>query len=314
MRKILLVMAVLGFVAPAFAGVAITVTYEGSNVARLSYTSDANVSAFALKVSVDNGAKIVGISDYNVGENTSSVKGYGIFPANFARYIDANDPNWSDTNYTPVADACDPGAAGTGLGTASIIIEMGALYADGNQPALSGTLCRLTVDKKCKMSVTAEPIRGKVVLEDTTSVDPDVSAATNVVLRTPCFPTDAAYSAQLADYDAYWAKGWDADCWCPTPYSPGYQCYGDYDGTVYGFKKYRVYTADYDAVCDNWGTAMGTYPAGPNPCADFDHQSYGFKKYRVYTADYDTLVDYWGKADASMGVDANCPVTDAERR
>jgi hypothetical protein len=177
MKKFISIMVVFIAAAPALAEVAITAADEGDGVVAISYTSDVNVSAFALDITVTDG-NIISISDYNVGECTESVKGYGIFPGNFKRYIDAGNPNWSDTNYTPVGAVSDyPGDTQPGLGSNGITIELGALYEDGNQPALSGTLCKVKVSKNCTLCVAANVIRGKVVLEDATSVDPNVTGA-----------------------------------------------------------------------------------------------------------------------------------------
>ena len=118
MKKIVLAMAVLALAVPAWAGVTITATDEGGGVVAISYTSDANVSAFGLDITVSDG-NIIAISDYNVGESNSVSKGYGIFPGGIVIV------GGSVTDYnTPVADVNAPGALG-GLGTSGITIEMG---------------------------------------------------------------------------------------------------------------------------------------------------------------------------------------------
>jgi hypothetical protein len=218
MKKIAIVLGVLVFAAPALAEVAITATDEGSGVAKIAYASDVNVSAFALEITVTDG-NISSISDYHVGDCNATEQGYGIFPANFNRYIDANNPDWDNANYTPVADACDPGAAGTGLGTVKIIVEMGALYEDGNQPPLSGTLCKVTVTEACYLSVVANALRGKVVLTDFSEVDPNVAGATSVPMVFDCFP-----SCRSGEY-AEWVSVGKPDSWCNVR-----QCNGDADG------------------------------------------------------------------------------------
>jgi len=101
------------------------------------------------------------------------VKGYGIFPGT----IDINTVSGAvDAWGTPVALSTAPGAAGTGLDTNTIVVEMGALYVDANKPPLSGTLLSVKVNGDCNVCVTGEPVRGNVVQTDanqaTLSADP----------------------------------------------------------------------------------------------------------------------------------------------
>jgi hypothetical protein len=217
MKKMAIVLGILIVASPALAGVDITGTHEGGGVVRIDYATDANVSAFALEVTVDNGT-ISAVTDYHVGDCNATNKGYGIFPANFHRYIDANNPNWNDPCYTPVAHASDQGAAGTGIGFNKVILEMGALYVDGNQPALSGTLCKVTCSADCNLSVAANALRGKVVLTDFNEVDPNV-ASFPVSVVIDCFP-----SCRSGEY-AEWVSVGKPDSWCNSR-----QCYGDADG------------------------------------------------------------------------------------
>ena len=165
-------MTVLLFAAPAFAGtVTLSVTDEGDGWAAIRYSADDDVSGFGLKITADSGAVFTDIADYNVGECTATVKGYGIFPDNFAGYIEVNETtgevdNWDNPNYTPVAPNDAPGAAGTGFSTSTLVVEMGALYVEGNEPDLSGTLISVKVDGDCNVCVEGEPVRGNVVLTD----------------------------------------------------------------------------------------------------------------------------------------------------
>jgi len=169
MRKTLLVIATLFITAQVFAAtVTIEVTDIGDGWASIRYSADANVSAFGLKVTADSGATFTDIDDYNVGECTASQKGYGIFPGT----IDINeDTGVVDGNGTPVAPDTDPGAEGTGIDTNTLILEMGALYVEGNEPALSGTLIKVQVDQSCRVCVEGEPIRGDIVMTDGTAVE-----------------------------------------------------------------------------------------------------------------------------------------------
>jgi len=108
MRKTLLVIVVLFITAQVYAAtVTLSVEDEGVGWASIRYSADADVSAFGLKVTADSGALFTAIKDYNVGECTASVQGYGIFPGT----IDINeDTGVVDANGTPVAPDTDPGA------------------------------------------------------------------------------------------------------------------------------------------------------------------------------------------------------------
>ena len=75
MKKIILALVVIAYAGFASADVAITIVDEGSGVARIDYVADANVSGFALKVTIDCGA-IDAISDYHIGESVTGSKGY----------------------------------------------------------------------------------------------------------------------------------------------------------------------------------------------------------------------------------------------
>jgi hypothetical protein len=180
MKKLLLVLAILAITAPAFAEVKIYCDQQpyahfaaprDGNVVTVYYdaTSEANnVRAFGLEIElvdtagVDN-AVITGVEGYHVGENDAVNKGHGIFPGTIV--IDGTGTVTDDG--TPVAPSTDPGAAGTGLGTKKIVVEMGSLYTGANSPAKSGVLLKFRVNNKIadvKISENAE--RGGVVMEN----------------------------------------------------------------------------------------------------------------------------------------------------
>ena len=170
MRKTLLVITVLLVATQAYAGtVTLSAVDKGGGWASIRYSStpapDANVSAFGLKIYVDSGAIITKIADYNVGECTATVQGYGIFPGTIV--IDESN-GVIESNGTPIAPPEDPCShtGPTGLGEDTIIVEMGALYEEGNEPDLIGTLISVRADKECNVCVETESIRGNVVLTD----------------------------------------------------------------------------------------------------------------------------------------------------
>ena len=233
MKKMLLVLAMLVFASPAMAAtVAVSLEEVDTHSVEVSYVASANVSGFGLVVSVDAGT-IVSVTAEHVGDCNATEKGFGIFPESFAAELDAADPNWGDGNYTPVAPNTAPGAAGTGIGFDTVILEMGALYEDGFAPLTSGVLCTIVVSADCDITVAADATRGNVVMEDTT----EASFTGDTITIPSC------------DYPA---------CW---DYAT--QCNGDSDGDT------DVDTLDWPYFRDGFGKV---YPAaGYQPCADYDH-------------------------------------------
>jgi len=129
--------------------------------------------AFALDITVDAG-NIVDIGDFFVGE-CNDTNGYGIFPANFRRYINNDFNNWDDVNYTPVAHPCDlPGGTEGGINTNGVTIEMGSLYdaSEGKgPPENSGKLCSIWVSGDCHVGLALNVGRAGIVMEDGNSPD-----------------------------------------------------------------------------------------------------------------------------------------------
>ena len=210
MKKTLFMLTVLALAVPTMAAVSIDVNDLGNGWAAIEYTASSNVSAFGLRVTVDGANTITDLNStsYHVGESNSTAKGYGIFLGKIVI-----DGGGSVTSYgDPIAPNTDPGASGTGLGTSTVVLELGALYEDGNQPALSGTLCVLRVSDCTTMSVVGDGTRcGEVdsndagaVLEDGTSVVVDVTGATDVQIDYSCVTAPACFSC------TYWSMG-DAD-------------------------------------------------------------------------------------------------------
>lgn len=305
MKKMVLALVVVLFATPAWAtDVAVTCTDEGGGVVRIGYavTGSPKVRAFALDITVDKGT-INTISDFKVGESTAANKGYGIFPANFSRYITVDAAtgevtSWDVNDYTPVADANDPAALG-GLGTNGITIEMGALYyptADNspNAPDNTGTLCKITISESANVSISENATRGGVVLTDP-SVVPNVQA-------TGCAITVGQADSFPSSYSTYndWVALGKPDCWVTK-----YQCDGDADGITSGFPfNFRVFTGDLALIVDNWKKKVNDPTL--NPCADIDHKDSGFPfNFRVFTSDLAKIVANWKKKDTDLPGD--CP-------
>lgn len=286
MRKITFALVLAMVASPVWAAVSISVTDLGEGKAAIDYSGAERVRAFALDIMVDAGM-IEAISDFAVGDDNN---GYGIFPANFSRYIIV-DPttgevsDWAIEGYTPVADADDPGALG-GIGTNGITIEMGSLY-DTKAPPLDGRLCVITCSEACNVTVTLNATRGNVVLEDATEAVVDLASATAIPVG--AVPVGSNTGPQTEQ----WLSVGQPACWL----NPR-QCHGDADGQSQGPKKFWVSTNDLDILIAAWNKTYeeisGLSINGvPLICADFDHTAQGSNKFRVSTNDLDILVANW---------------------
>lgn len=174
--------------ATAEAGVRVYIEVS-NNLAWVKYECTAGevVRSFALDVSVDRGT-ITGISNYFVGPNSATARGYGIFPAAFRDHITVSSgtsANWSVSGYNPVASVADaPADTLPGLGTSGVTLELGALWdpaLPAAAPAASGTLCALelspeTLAQGSSVRIAANASRGGVVA----SPDGNVVATTFV--------------------------------------------------------------------------------------------------------------------------------------
>jgi hypothetical protein len=143
----------------AASGYEVTVSYE--------VASGLEVRMFNLDVTVDNGAKITGASNFN--------SKYWVYPGS----IIVNQSTEQITNYGSAV--CDGNLPGTldGIGTSGMTIEMASLYVgQANAPANSGTLFKFTVDKACTVDVAENWIRDGVIMKDGSETDPNMSGCT----------------------------------------------------------------------------------------------------------------------------------------
>jgi hypothetical protein len=304
-RRIMLIVAAAMLATPAFATVDMNAVDEGGGIVAITYncTAGEDVRAYALDISLDMGATIEGISDFFSGEG----QGYGIFPGSFRDHINPATPNWVDPNYTPVAPSGDPGALG-GLGTGGVTIELGSLYVGApNQPASSGTLCKLACAGNgapdANMTVALNAARGNVVLEDANE------AGTNLpIVRKVAFECYTGPDVQA------WRDRGSPDCWC----NPR-QCVGDAAGDIAGTTKtgeYYVGASDLDLlllaydVCEPpFGPGIATITNGI--CADVAHDIAGTTKtgeYYVGASDLDIILLYWDVCEPPFGpgIPSNC--------
>jgi hypothetical protein len=310
MRKLVLTLAVVAlFAAPALATVTISGEADAGNARKIwiKYESDEAelVRAFALDIQA-TGGDIIECNDYEAGDDNGK---YGIFPGSFAAapiQVDAQTGevvSWEVDGYSPVAPAGDPDALGDIPGP-GITIEMGSLY-DTNPPGDSGYLCSVTCDENVtELCITANAIRGKVVLESAAEVQelvvPDGTSAPCIAVgeEPPCLPSDHP------DYDE-WVNVGKPQCWCYPR-----QCRGDADGLKEGsafFGYMYVGGDDLDILIDAW--KILDPPKGPGctldqHCADFSHSKEGsafFGYMRVGGDDLDLLIANWKVLEEPKG-------------
>ena len=242
MKKALYVVIMLLLAAPAMGALSISCNDEGSGRVSVSYSGadSANLPrAFALDITLSGGCIVKAGS---LGDLSAD---FDIYPGT----IQITDGNIVSAG-TPVAPASDPGA-GEGEGADNMTTEQGSLYASGDPaPATSGMLLSFEADANgtgaasCTVSVAVNGTRGKVVLEDGSSVD----------LSTSC-EVDFGGSPACWSYDCFSCGDGNGDCdltfadlnlvingWPPNPYNP---C-ADYD------KSTDMTFADLNVLINNW--------------------------------------------------------------
>ncbi len=303
MRTCFSIAGILLFAASAM-GVTITAVDEGGAVVRIGYTGGTGVRAFALDITVDNGATITGIFDYKVGESNAISKGYGIFPGKFRDLVSPASPNWIDPNYNPVAPVGDPDANDAGLGGKYITVELDSLYTGANAPPDSGVLFRLACDghgaSDANLCIKTNATRGNVVNEDATEAPVSYSPSACIKVAFPCMSSANPSYAQ-------WQLVKSPQCWCGSVQPR--QCRGDADGKAEGRNNYWVSTEDLNVLIAAWNKPFAqidgkSYNGTPLICADFDHFPEGRNSYRVASFDLNQMVLHWNQANRP---EPNCP-------
>jgi hypothetical protein len=274
-----------------------------SDVVEVTYDmgSDPNLPrAFGLDVSVDNGATIGTIYDFDPN--------FYVSPGSFDYNESTGDANWGN----PVVN----------LASSSFTVEMGSLYAAGDPcghtspPESSGTLLRFTVSGDCNVVLEENAARAGtdsngVVMEDT-----EKSFPASYVTLSSCQIDPECYWGQ-SDYDE-WEDVNKPDSWC----NPR-QCHGDADGI---YNQYGppfnpqwawVSTEDVAILIKGYRQPYSGDPAvdGGDPdsdpdtwiSADFDHTNNQFgppfnpQWARISTEDVAVLIEYYRES-----VDPNC--------
>ena len=315
MKKLVMLLAVL-IVTPAFA-LTVSLSDNGDGTVDLNYDATGDLTqprAFAIVVSVNGGAFIDGVTPAVEGESAPGNLGFGIFPGT----IDINDVNGHVYDYgTPEAPSGDAGAAGTGIGKSSVVLELGSLYegarGDGNEPNEAGTLCTISIDCNGAVgdinvfAVTEDEFRGGIVLEDLTS--PAITVAPIGIeceaLVTTC--RERLTPTEQALYDRYVAEGNEPLSWCWQ-----FHCRGDADNLeeyLLFVGNLRIYYADLNKVGESW---QKTPETGAHPDADVSHSEEYLLfvgNLSVYYDDLNLLGTYWTDTTAEL---SDCPTYVAE--
>lgn len=302
MKKLLAILAVLALAVPAMAG---SVTLSGVDddgtgaglVGTISYSATGGLPrAFALDITVDGGAVITAAA-------RGTCQPYRIYMGTIT-IVNGVVTDWGN----PVAPASDPGALG-GIGTAGVTVEMGSLYdmdnaGDGNKPAASGCLLKVTANKACNVTVALNMTRGGIVMEDATAAT--TNAPISFALQSDCY---------TGPNPAQWAAVEKPGCWCKANHAAANprQCAGDSDGFSEGKSSYWASTRDLAVLLAAWNKNYAgiqgqvyTDVKGSTPliCADFSQTSEGKSSYRVSTADLTILLANWNKGNLPL---PNCP-------
>jgi len=276
MKRMFLMLAVLVMVSAAYAAdVTISCAQVGTtNEVTVSYAADTAAHkprGIALNISLSGSALIS-----KVTKNTTNK--YWVYPGT---YGDAN---------TPVASG--------GLGTNSMIIEMGSLhsptgYGDTGAPAQSGEVIKFNVTPltgTCVVTISGNAARGNIVKYDATEATVTYSTC-NVSFVSDCLKTSAT------EYAAWSSTTWNKpNCWCYRRH-----CRGDGDGIKTGL--YWVSTPDLNLLKSSYNKNDATlrtivFNSIPGICADNDHTKTGL--YRVTTPDLTVLKTYYNKSATSV--------------
>jgi len=287
MKKLLVLLMVLGIVAPSMAAVTLTGTGSGLTATiGVTWTNGTRPRAFGLTLDTQNaGVTIDTVGGFKTGVSTSSSRGYGIFPGSIVIDGSGNVTNPG----TPVEPNTLPG--GGKLGTHRVIVALGSLYSptgDANAPTSGTQLFTVTVSGNCTLRITPETqYRGGVVDENgvTMSVTPNPLDVTLASAPTECVKASAPFYA-------VWDQFSKPDCWC-------YQrnCHGDADG-VKQFS-YWVFTNDLTILKSAY-SKQDQDLTGNMICADFDRTKQF--SYRVFTQDLTILKQYYSKQEVDNPV------------
>ena len=302
MKKILLILAVLALAAPTMAAISVNVVDNGNCTGDITYSmtgeaGDQRVRAWALKVEVDSGAVITAVDPHVAGESDAVNKGFGFFPGTIVIIGDV-----IDSNGTPVAPNDLPGAAGTGIGINTVVLEMASLHVDSNFPPDTGTLATITVSQACNVTITEEvDYRGGIVREDANQAI-GATLPTNVPITCNGEPDCLIGGNAGPNEYSNWVSYGKPPCWCYRK-----QCRGDADGLASFFGD-PVILPDLTIFKSAYNKSEAAVLAIPNAiCADLDHVASFFGD-PVILPDLTIFKAYYNQPGASVPECDQAPV------
>jgi hypothetical protein len=263
---------------------------DANAVISFTNTEGQHVRGFALDIIVDGGSVITAVECLSMD--------YYIYPGS----IQIAD----NTVTNPGTCVCDAGQYDDtlgGLDSNGITVEMASLYSPNdpehpNAPADSGPLLKITLSGNDTQTICVRTngLRGGVVMEDVTSVEPNA----------PCFemalPQSKCMKETHPDYDV-WQSVAEPNCWCYPR-----QCHGDADG-LQQFGLFWVYTGDLHIFKNAF--AQTVLPPG-GICADCNHDIQ-FSLFRVYSSDLDCFARWFATTYVPCcDQDQDCDLSDGD--
>jgi hypothetical protein len=256
----------------------------GDGQLRIAYTvnGDTNPRGIALKISLSDGAYIVGAGDVLSSDPCYNVNiDYAYDPC-------TGDPcDYQIGEGHPLADADGPGVPDPCVSVFSIC--MGSLDQSGNQdagPSASDDLITLQLHfsgSDTTATIQVDSLRGGVVGSQLTTNLP-----IQQVVKAPV--TDCV--KQSAPFHSLWVTWGKPDCWCYHR-----NCRGDANGAKLG--SYWVQTADLNIFKTAYFKTITQLQTIPNGiCCDFNRAKLG--SYHVQTADLNIFKQYYFKPIASV--------------
>jgi hypothetical protein len=280
MRKIIFALVLLMLAAPASAEVLITAAQVGDGcdvIVSFANSEGQHVRAFALDIVVEASGNpefvILGVECLS--------DDYYVYPGS----IEITDNEVTNEGSCVCDDSYDDTLPGP-PDSNGVTIEMASLYSPNDPdhnvaPADSGDLVKLTLSDcggDITITITANELRGKVVMEDATSVEPNAPAGAATLPGCGCMDDEDP------DY-ANWVLAGEPNCWC-------YDCYdcGDTDGDC------QLTFADISTLINGWP------PNPPDACADLD------KDLSMTFGDISVLIANWPPNGACANCGACTPI------
>jgi hypothetical protein len=242
MRKIIFALVLLMLAAPASAEVLITTAQVGAEpnvIVSFVNSEGQHVRAFALDIVVESSQD----PELVISAVECLSDDYYVYPGS----IQITDNEVTNEGSCLCDDSYDDTLPG--LDSNGVTIEMASLYSvndvDHNvPPADSGDLVKLTLSgcgTDVTITVTANELRGKVVMEDASLEDPNAPGGAAVLAACTCISPD-----DQPLYDNWVAAG-EPNCWCPE-----HECHGlgDTDGDC------DVDTGDITVLLAGWAVYM----------------------------------------------------------